>query len=432
MVADLAALPLGRRGPGAVFRVGVAGDRAATVHHGDELVSSLQESETFGFQSGSIRQPMGNSNMTKQFAALILGLLFCSDLIAQELDQRLRRLDRNQDGKLSKEEFPADRLSLFDKLDANGDGFVTSEEQQRSLSKKRPKKDKDRTAAVPDTVRVERDVPYADTDNPRQRLDLYLPKQASPDKKLPLVVYIHGGGWHSGDKSGGYRHIGSLVESGEYIGASIGYRLTQEAIWPAQIHDCKAAIRWLRANAGKYGYDPERIGIIGTSAGGHLVAMLGTSGDVKSLEGSLGSHQDVSSRVACVVDFFGASDLTALGSRHDGPDSPPAKLIGGEIKENLDIARNASPITYVSEDDPPFIFIHGTDDPLVPYSQSEVLDAALKKVKVESLLIPVVGGGHGVSGSTEPQDRMKAFFDKHLLGKPVAVSAEPIKAVRGK
>lgn len=370
--------------------------------------------------------------MTKHFAALILGLLFCSDVIAQELDQRLQRLDRNQDGKLSKEEFPQDRLSLFDKLDVNDDGFVTSEEQQRSLTKNRLKKDKERAAAVPDTVRVERDLPYADTDNPRQRLDLYLPKRASSDKKLPLVVYVHGGGWHSGEKSGGYRLLGPLVESGEYTGASIGYRLTQEAIWPAQIYDCKAAIRWLRANAAKYGYDPERIGIVGTSAGGHLVAMLGTSGDVKSLEGNLGTHQNVSSRIACVVDFFGASDLTTLGSRHDGPDSPPAKLLGGEIKEKLDLARSASPITYVSEDDPPFIFIHGTDDPLVPYSQSEVLDAALKKVNVESLLIPVVGGGHGVSGSTEPQDRMKTFFDKHLLRKPISVSGEPIKAVRGK
>ncbi len=370
--------------------------------------------------------------MFKHLIVLIAFISFGPFAFADELDQRLRRLDRNQDGKLSKEEFPADRLSLFDKLDANGDGFVTSEEQQRSLSKNRPKKDKERAAAVPDTVRVERDVAYADTENPRQRLDLYLPRQASTDKKLPLVVYVHGGGWHSGDKSGGYRLLGPLVESGEYACASIGYRLTQEAIWPAQIHDCKAAIRWLRANAGKYGYDPERIGIVGTSAGGHLVAMLGTSGDVKSLEGNLGKYQDVSSRAACVVDFFGASDLTVLGSRHDGPDSPPAKLIGGEIKENKDKALDASPITYVSEDDPPFIFIHGTDDPLVPFSQSEILDAALKKVKVESLLIPVLGGGHGVSGSTEPQDRMRAFLDKCLLGKSVSVSAEPIKATKVK
>ncbi len=99
------------------------------------------------------------------------------------------------------------------------------------------------------------------------------------------------------------------------------------------------------------------------------------------------------------MEFFGASDLTALGSRHDGPDSPPARLIGGAIKENRDKALNASPITYVSEDDPPFLFIHGTDDPLVLYRQSELLDAALKKVQVESLLLPVVGGGHGVSRS---------------------------------
>lgn len=356
-------------------------------------------------------------------------LLVCWPLVAlsDELDTRLRRLDRNQDGKLSREEFPQERLSLFDKLDANGDGFVTSDEQQRATTKKPGKKDKTKAAVVPDTVRVERDVPYADSDNPRQRLDIFLPKNVDADKRLPLVVYIHGGGWHSGDKSGGYRLLGPLVESGDYAAASIGYRLTQEAIWPAQIHDCKAAIRWLRVNAAKYGYDPDRIGIVGTSAGGHLVAMLGTSGDVKSLEGNLGKHPDVSSRVACVVDFFGASDLTVLGSRHDGPDSPPAKLIGGAIQENKETALNASPITYVSGDDPPFLFIHGTDDSLVPYNQSELLDAALKKVKVESLLSPVVGGGHGVSGSQEPQARMRSFLDKHLLGKDGPISTEPIK-----
>lgn len=367
----------------------------------------------------------------KIFALMLLPA--CSPLIVlpDELDQRLRRLDRNQDGELSREDFPQKRLSLFDKLDADGDGFVTSDERQRA-TKKPGKKDKTKAAVVPDSVRVERDVPYADSDNPRQRLDLYLPKKPDAEKRLPLVVYVHGGGWHSGDKSGGYRLLGPLVDSGDYAAASIGYRLTQEAIWPAQIHDCKAAIRWLRANAAKYGYDPERIGVVGTSAGGHLVAMLGTSGDVKSLEGNLGKHPDVSSRVACVVDFFGASDLTVLGSRHDGPDSPPAKLIGGTIQENKEAAWNASPITYVSEDDPSFLMIHGTDDPLVPYNQSELLDAALKKVKVESQLIPVVGGGHGVSGSQEPQARMRAFLDKHLLSKSVAVSAEPIKAVREK
>lgn len=370
--------------------------------------------------------------MPHRTLAVLIILFACSPLAAQELSERLQRFDRNQDGKVTKDEFPQDRLSIFNRLDKNEDGVVTAAEEQGYVSKKQPKKDKGRTAAVPDTVRVELDIPYAATENSRQRLDLYLPKNPKSEKPLPVVVYVHGGGWHSGDKGGGYRQVGPLVESGEYVGVSIGYRLTQEAIWPAQIHDCKAAIRWLRANAEKYNLDPDRIGLIGTSAGGHLVAMLGTSGDVKSLEGNLGAHQEVSSRVDCVVDFFGASDLTALGSRHDGPDSPPAKLIGGEIKENKDKALNASPITYVSEDDPPFLMIHGTDDPLVPYSQSELLDAALKKVKVESLLIPVVGGGHGVSGSTEPQDSMKAFFDKHLLGKNVSISTEPIKAVRGK
>ncbi len=155
---------------------------------------------------------VGEYEMTKQFVALILCCSSCSVAFADELEPRLRRLDRNQDAKLSREEFPQERLSLFDKLDANGDGFVTSDEQQRAI-KKPGKKDKTKAVVVPDTVRVERDVPYADSDNPRQRLDLYLPKNADAVKRLPLVVYVHGGGWHSGDKSGGYRLLGRWLRA---------------------------------------------------------------------------------------------------------------------------------------------------------------------------------------------------------------------------
>ncbi|MGH7202399.1 MAG: alpha/beta hydrolase fold domain-containing protein, partial [Planctomycetaceae bacterium] len=152
-------------------------------------------------------------------------------------------------------------------------------------------------ARIPDSVRVERDVPYAGTDNPRQRLDVLLPKEPAGEKPLPVVVFIHGGGWRNGAKERGLRELVPLVESGEYVGVTIGYRLSGEAKWPAQIHDCKAAIRWIRANAAKYHFDPDRIGVVGTSAGGHLVALLGTSGGVEALEGNLGSHDEAGSRV---------------------------------------------------------------------------------------------------------------------------------------
>jgi acetyl esterase/lipase len=257
---------------------------------------------------------------------------------------------------------------------------------------------------------------------------LYLPKSRASDKPLPVVVFIHGGGWQNGDKRGGFGTVGALVATGEYAGVSVGYRLSGEAIWPAQIHDCKAAIRWLKGNAKKYNLDPERIGVTGNSAGGHLVAMLGTSADVSALEGTLGEYTSLGSRVACVVDQYGPTELLAMGGRHNDPGSPESKLIGGPIQERQEATRNASPTTYVSKDDAPFMFIHGTQDPAVPFSQSELLQAALKKVGVEALLVPVTDGGHGNFGTPEVAARLKAFFDRHLLSKDVVVSTEPIAA----
>lgn len=356
----------------------------------------------------------------RNLIAMLL-LLAANSLFAQETSPQFQRLDQNKDGKLTKDELPA---RLFERLDANRDGVVTPKEDQDFLRQNRP----GQGLRVPETVEAHQDIDYAKTDNPSQHLDLYLPKKPSSDKPLPVVVFIHGGGWQNGDKRGGYRQIANLIESGEYAGVSIGYRLSSEAIWPAQIHDCKAAIRWLRANAKKYNLDPDKIGVTGTSAGGHLVAMLGTSGGVSELEGTVGPHKDVSSIVTCVVDQFGPTELLTMGGWHDNADSPESRLVGGAIKEKKEAARNASPITYVSKDDPPFLFIHGTDDPAVPYDQSKRLHAALEKVEVESLLIPVTGGGHGNFGNPEVQERMKQFFDKHLLGKDIEVSTTPIKA----
>jgi acetyl esterase/lipase len=319
-----------------------------------------------------------------------LFLLVCPPLMAQDAADRLRRLDRSPG---------------------------PSSQPQRSQGPK-----------LPDTIKAELDLPYAGTDNPRQRLDLYLPKNRPSDKPLPIVAFIHGGAWRGGDKGSGYWMIAPLVESGDYAAASIGYRLSDEAIWPAQIYDCKAAIRWLRASAQKYNLDPDRIGAMGNSAGGHLVAVLGTSGDVSDLEGTLGEHTGVSSRVTCVVDQFGPVDFLAIRGLNDNPDNPVAKLLGGPISKNQDAARNASATTYVSKDDPPFLMIHGTNDPVVSIKQSELMLDALKKVDVEAVLVPVEGGGHGNFGTPEVPARIRQFFDKHLLGKDVPISPDPIKA----
>ena len=217
------------------------------------------------------------------------------------------------------------------------------------------------------------------------------------------------------------------MATGQYVGASVGYRLSGEAIWPAQIHDCKAAIRWLRANAEKYSIDPQRIGVWGGSAGGHLVNMLGTSGDVKELEGDCGSPEQ-SSRVSCVVPFCGPTNFLAP-KRFEGGKRPSAVdlLLGGTIEEKQDLAKQASPITYVSPDDPPFLIVHGTADRTVPFEQAEMFDDALRKAGVDVTFVKIVGGGHGIGGEAVHQ-RVRAFFDKHLRGQPVEVSSEPIPA----
>src|SRR5581483_3788056 len=175
----------------------------------------------------------------------------------------------------------------------------------------------------PDNVNREVDVVYGKAGDIDLKLDLYLPK-AEAKKPRPVVVWIHGGGWSGGNKSSGAR-LADLVSTGDYAGVSVGYRLTGVAPWPAQIHDCKAAIRWIRANAKKYNFDPDRIGVWGSSAGGHLVSMLGTSGDVKDLEGSNGSPGQ-STRVRCVVDFCGPSDFLAF------------------VKDNPNMNRDNSPV----------------------------------------------------------------------------------------
>ncbi|HEX6985050.1 MAG TPA: prolyl oligopeptidase family serine peptidase, partial [Planctomycetaceae bacterium] len=201
--------------------------------------------------------------------------------------------------------------------------------------------------------------------------------------------------------------------------------------WPAQIHDVKAAIRWVRANAERHGLDPDRIGVWGTSAGGHLVAMLGVSGDVSELEGDLGPHTDVSSEVAAVANFFGPTELLAMiGQKSSidrtGPNCPEAKLIGGTLRENPEKAKAASPVTYVTPNDPPVLTVHGTEDFVVPFDQGVRFDKVLREAGVTSYFVPVEGAGHGDFRGDAVAGRLEAFFAKHLLGREVDVSTEPI------
>jgi acetyl esterase/lipase len=265
---------------------------------------------------------------------------------------------------------------------------------------------------------VHRDLAYG-PHGERNKLDLYLPKDAKGP--VPLIIWIHGGGWANGSKGRGGPALALLPKG--YAVASINYRLSGQAIFPAQIEDCKAAVRFLRANAKKYGLDPDHFGAWGSSAGGHLVALLGTSGGVKELEGK-GGHPDVSSRVQAVCDWFGPTDLLKMNEQagkggridHDAPRSPESRLLGGPLQKRKEQARKANPITYVSKDDPPFLIMHGDKDPLVPIGQSELLQEALKKAGVECTLIRVKGAGHGGRGFSSPENRrrIEAFFSKHL------------------
>jgi acetyl esterase/lipase len=344
------------------------------------------------------------------------------------------RWDKNGDGKLIRAELPANAKANFERVDSDRNGFISRQEDAIFRKKtgqsagKRSKRPQQASASI----KIEPDIPYAGTDNPRQTLTMILPVKRGT-KSLPVVVFIHGGGWQNGDKRSGTGQLAKFVESGEYAGVSIGYRLTDEAHWPSQIHDCKAAIRWIRGNAGKYGLDPGHIGVFGTSAGGHLVAMLGTSGDIDELEGQLGTYRKLSSRVNCVGNFFGPSALLEMSrfpSRidHDAAGSPESKLVGGPLQKTREVALSASPITHVSKDDPPMLCIHGTDDQLVPYNQSVILDQALRKAGCNSTLITVKEGGHGGFNSPEIDKRLVAFFARHLRGITVETKGGEIQS----
>jgi acetyl esterase/lipase len=259
-------------------------------------------------------------------------------------------------------------------------------------------------------VQVHRDLAYGPHQE-RNTLDVYVPKT---DKPLPLLVWIHGGGWQAGSKDG--RNPAVMLLKRGYVVASINYRLSSHDTYPAQIHDCKAAIRYLRANAKKFQIDPDHIGVWGASAGGHLVALLGTTGDVKELEGSVGDHPGVSSRVQAVCNWFGPTDLTKINPNTASGAVP--KLLGGSIAEKGDVAKLASPVTFATKDDAPTLTIHGTQDPLVPLAHAEYLDEALKKAGVPSTVIVLEGSGHGGPAFLTPEmfDKTDAFFRKHLGG----------------
>ncbi len=280
--------------------------------------------------------------------------------------------------------------------------------------------------ALPTGAQAHRNLAYVAGGHERQKLDLYLPekKGAAP---LPVIIWVHGGGWQNGSKDGCPPLRAGYLARG-YAVASLGYRLSSHAVFPAQIEDCKAALRWLRAHAAEYGLDPQRFGVWGSSAGGHLVALLGTSGEVKEFE--VGAHLDQTSRVQAVCDFYGPTDfrvfVTTPGYESHATDtSPEAKLLGGAVLPNPAKAARVNPITYVTPDDPAFLIVHGDKDATVPINQSQLLFDALKKSGVSAHIHTIRGAGHGGPGfSGKDLDALvRTFFDERLQGGGAKVEA---------
>jgi len=268
---------------------------------------------------------------------------------------------------------------------------------------------------IPPGVEIKRDVEYGRAGNRPLLLDLYLPKNV--DGAVPGLVFIHGGGWKSGGKED-YRFYGLRFAEKGYVVASIQYRLSREAQYPAAVHDVKAAVRWMRSEAESVGVDPQHIGVAGGSAGGHLSMMVAYSSDVPELDGDSG-HPGVSSRVQCIVDLYGPTDLTTQFSRtRSVEDSSLSRFFDGTYGEQKQNYEAASPIRYVTSDDPPTLILHGTIDEIVPIEQADLLARCLHEAGVPYLYDRLPGWPHAMDLALSVNERcvwlMERFFDRYL------------------
>ena len=265
---------------------------------------------------------------------------------------------------------------------------------------------------VPDDVLFERDIEYANPDGQHLQLNLARPKH--PSGQVPAVLCIHGGGFRAGKREGNDALCLKLAQRG-FIAATVTYRLAPKYQFPAAVHDVKAAVRWLRANAAKYQIDPARIGVTGDSAGGHLAQFLGVTAGVQEFEGD-GGNAGQSSVVACVVNRYGPSDFTkSYGKSVDAAEVLPL-FLGG----NLETARPrhvlSSPLNWVTPRAAPTLLLHGTEDKYVAYEQAEWMRDRLLACGVEVQLLTLEGAGHGFKGADAEKagQALFAFFEQHL------------------
>jgi acetyl esterase/lipase len=268
---------------------------------------------------------------------------------------------------------------------------------------------------VPDTVVFEPGIEYSNPDDQHLKLDLARPKNG--DGPFPAVLCIHGGGFRAGNRESYDGLCVRLAEKG-YVAVTASYRLAPKYPFPAAIHDTKAAVRWLRANAAKYRIDPDRIGITGGSAGGHLAQFLAVTGDVKEFEGG-GGNPTQSSKVACVVNVYGPSDFTkSYGKSVDAAEVLPL-FLGGDLEKARPLHIRASPLYWVTPNAATTLCIHGTDDKYVAHEQAVWLVDKLKAATVEAELLTLEGAGHGFKGkdAEAAEKALMAFFDRHLMKK---------------
>ena len=259
--------------------------------------------------------------------------------------------------------------------------------------------------AQADRGQQHRDVVYATVDGKELALDIYMPAGA---ESPPLLVWVHGGAWRRGNKE---QVRLEFVENG-IATASLDFRQSTDAQFPAAVHDIKAAIRFLRANASAYGYRTDRIAISGTSSGGHLAALVGVSNGHPALEGAVGDHPNQSSDVQAIISYYGASNLTTILAQSTpfglGVREPALTLLLGALPEGAkDLAELASPVFHVDRNDPPLLVLHGDQDPQMPINQAHELVGAYKQQGLDVTLDVVHGAAHGG----------RAFHrDEHLTG----------------
>ncbi|MCB1062095.1 MAG: prolyl oligopeptidase family serine peptidase [Verrucomicrobiae bacterium] len=266
-------------------------------------------------------------------------------------------------------------------------------------------------------VQVISDLPYLG-EGRTETLDLYLPATSLGSLRRPAILIVHGGGWHGGDKAAAReKNIGTTLAGAGYVCASVNYVLAEKKekfidnlrqVWPRNLQDCMTAVRFLRQHADEYQIDPQKIGAIGGSAGGHLVATLATVSDGDGLDPN-GPYAEFSCRIQAVVPMYGAHDLLQMARSRE--------LLDGMTKEETQLCRVASPVSHLTKDDPPALILHGTEDKLVPVEQSEILHREWQKAGLKSQLLVIEGAPH--SFHLQPKQRdlrplVIGFFDRHL------------------